>query len=197
MRRKEGDKHNAILDAAIQVFSREGFAGAQVATVAEEAGVATGSVYLYFKNKDAVLDELFSRFWISVLADSETLDTSNPEAFLQEQLGVFFDHLSKDRALTSVYLHEQHRFLERKPKTGIAAYNRILLLGEQAFTRGIKAGVFSKELDVTFSRAFLFGGLRASLEYWLAHRSVSAKIIRQRMLHLAMATLSAGKRRNP
>jgi TetR/AcrR family fatty acid metabolism transcriptional regulator len=45
-------KHNAILDAARAVFSREGYAASSVDDVAAEAGIAKGTVYLYFKSKE-------------------------------------------------------------------------------------------------------------------------------------------------
>ena len=46
------DKRRAILDAAMGVFSRKGYHAASIQEIAEEAGVAKGSVYLYFKSKD-------------------------------------------------------------------------------------------------------------------------------------------------
>jgi len=45
-------KRNAILDAARTVFSRQGYAGAAVGDVASEAGIAKGTLYLYFKSKE-------------------------------------------------------------------------------------------------------------------------------------------------
>ena len=50
-----GDKRDAILRAAIRIFARSGFFSAQVADVARTAGVAAGTVYLYFRSKDDLL----------------------------------------------------------------------------------------------------------------------------------------------
>src|SRR5512142_2885122 len=55
------DKRDRILLAAIQVFARRGFFNAQVADVARVAGVAAGTVYLYFRNKDHLLTSIFDR----------------------------------------------------------------------------------------------------------------------------------------
>src|SRR3954451_8855374 len=55
------EKRDAILRAAIDVFAARGFFNAQVADVAREAGVAAGTVYLYFKSKDDLLVSIFDR----------------------------------------------------------------------------------------------------------------------------------------
>ena len=55
------DKRERILDAAEQIFARHGFFAAKVSDVAKEAGVADGTIYLYFKSKDDLLISLFER----------------------------------------------------------------------------------------------------------------------------------------
>src|SRR3954452_23349709 len=57
----KAEKRDAILRAAIDVFAARGFFNAQVADVAREAGVAAGTVYLYFKSKDDLLVSIFDR----------------------------------------------------------------------------------------------------------------------------------------
>ena len=57
------DKRRVILDAAVRVFAREGFHTCRVSDIADEAGVAYGLVYHYFKSKDQVLDTLFLERW--------------------------------------------------------------------------------------------------------------------------------------
>src|SRR3954462_2866066 len=54
-------KREAILRAAIDVFAERGYFNAQVADVARAAGVAAGTVYLYFRSKDALLASIFER----------------------------------------------------------------------------------------------------------------------------------------
>ena len=58
---KSSDKRRLILDAAELIFARHGFFAAKVSDVAKEAGVADGTIYLYFKNKDDLLISLFER----------------------------------------------------------------------------------------------------------------------------------------
>src|SRR3954467_4760300 len=62
------DKRRQILDGAVRVFARQGFHSTRVSDIADEAGVAYGLVYHYFKSKDEVLNELFSERWSLLLA---------------------------------------------------------------------------------------------------------------------------------
>ena len=57
----------AILEAATRIFTREGYHGATVKAIAQEAGVATGTVYLYFSSKEAVFSALMERLRRMVL----------------------------------------------------------------------------------------------------------------------------------
>ena len=58
-RRRSSDKRERILRAAIQVFAKNGFYATRVSEIAKAAGVADGTIYLYFKNKDDVLISIF------------------------------------------------------------------------------------------------------------------------------------------
>ena len=55
------DKREAILRAATAVFAEKGYFNSKVADIARAAGVADGTVYLYFKNKDDILHSIFDR----------------------------------------------------------------------------------------------------------------------------------------
>ena len=68
-------KRSAILDAAIQVFARTGYHQARVSDIAEEAGIAYGLVYHYFKNKEEVLNTIFEERWGGFL---RAIDTTAP-----------------------------------------------------------------------------------------------------------------------
>src|SRR5579859_1520846 len=58
-RSRGGDKRERILDAAVRVFAKKGFHATRVSEVAKAAGVADGTIYLYFKSKDELLVSLF------------------------------------------------------------------------------------------------------------------------------------------
>src|SRR5882757_6005630 len=57
--RRSGDKRERILQAAVKVFARSGFHATRVSEVAKAAGVADGTIYLYFDSKESLLVSLF------------------------------------------------------------------------------------------------------------------------------------------
>src|SRR4029453_980473 len=67
------EKYDAILRAATCVFARNGFFNSKVADVAREAGVADGTVYLYFKNKDHILVSIFESTMDEAIAEGRAV----------------------------------------------------------------------------------------------------------------------------
>src|ERR1044072_4905490 len=63
-----GDKRESIMRAATKVFARSGYFNSKVADIAREAGVADGTVYLYFKSKEEILHSIFDRGVAEALA---------------------------------------------------------------------------------------------------------------------------------
>ena len=58
-KKAQGDKREKILQGALEAFAKKGFYNTKVSEIADEAGVADGTIYLYFKNKDDLLISLF------------------------------------------------------------------------------------------------------------------------------------------
>lgn len=167
MRRKEGDKAKDILDAAIRVFARDGFDRAQITSIASEAGIGTGSVYLYFRGKDEILDGIFERFWTGLLQDLEALPELSAFEGLRAQLGLLFDRLVADTNLARVYLRESHRHLSRPGASGSAQRQHCLERGEATFHAGTQDGTFRSDLPMGLARSYVFGGIRSALSWWV------------------------------
>lgn len=194
MRRKEGDKANEILNAAIRVFAKDGFDKAQVSAIAANAGVGTGSIYLYFSGKENILNCLFARFWENLASDMESLRQSDPLFRMNDQLGLFFDRLVEDRNLARIYLREHHRFLESNTTEGLKWHRKCLQFGEAAFqeivaSKGTNDPRTSSDI-LRLSQAFLFGGVRSALEAWLAS-GLEPAMVRRHMQTMAMASILA------
>lgn len=190
MRKREGDKFSIILDAATRVFCNVGFDKAQVAAVAMEGGVATGSVYLYFRSKEEILDRLFSRYWLELAPQFRALPIQSSRDCLRAQLGLFFDSMANHSELGRVFLKEHHRFLERKPEEGYNAYEECVNMGIKAFQDGVKAGIFPEGMNIPFARSFLFGGVHAALAFVYANPNCNKSEIRGSLLNMALASLS-------
>src|SRR6187402_3789819 len=78
------DKREAILRAAIKVFAGKGYFNSKVADIASEAGIADGTVYLYFKSKDDILHSIFDRAMADFIGEGkkEMARLSDPTAKL-------------------------------------------------------------------------------------------------------------------
>lgn len=94
-----------ILDAALRVFAREGFAKARMETIAEEAGLSKGTLYLYFDSKDALITALLERFFATELQDFQLLlATDAPAAdrllFLAQHLAAEVEAMSTQMSIS-------------------------------------------------------------------------------------------------
>src|SRR5215470_16752677 len=102
---KTNGKYEIILRSAIKVFARSGFFNSKVADVAREAGVADGTVYLYFKNKDDILVSIFNHVMDEALArgKQQLKAVSDPVEKLKRIVYAHLDRLGSDRDLAIVF----------------------------------------------------------------------------------------------
>src|SRR3954453_10347221 len=120
-------KRDAILRAAIDVFAERGYFNAQVADVARAAGVAAGTVYLYFRSKDDLLISIFERGMRDALADGRALeaDVPDPRERLRRFARLHLARLGRDRNLAVVFqveLRQSTKFMERFSATLVRDY---------------------------------------------------------------------------
>src|SRR5216683_2410569 len=103
--RASAPKRDAILRAATDVFADHGFFNAQVADVARAAGVAAGTVYLYFRGKDDLLVSIFERTMGEALHDARAAvaDIADPCERLRRVAQLHLARLGRDRNLAVVF----------------------------------------------------------------------------------------------
>ncbi|HUL71493.1 MAG TPA: TetR/AcrR family transcriptional regulator [Vicinamibacterales bacterium] len=162
-------KRDAILDAATVVFAERGFFAAQVADVARRAGVAAGTVYLYFKNKDDLLISLFNRTMIAAIEEGRELLTSvaDPAARLQRFAELHLARLGRDRHLAIVFqveLRQSTKFMAEFSATRLREY---LGLIRDTMALGQARGDFRTDLSPTFAAKLLFGALDEMATNWI------------------------------
>ena len=171
-----GDKRAAILAAATRVFASRGFFGAQVADIARVAGVAAGTVYLYFRNKDDLLVSIFERTMREAIAEGRTaLDgVADPVERLRRLARLHLDRMGRDRDLAVVFqveLRQSTKFMERFSATQLREY---LGLIRDSIAAGQTAGVFRRGLNPTVAAKVFFGALDEMATNWiLSHRKYS------------------------
>lgn len=164
-----GDKRAAILAAATRVFARRGFFNAQVADVAREAGVAAGTVYLYFRNKDHLLTSIFEESMTRALEETErALDgVADPVERLRRLARVHLGGLGSQRDLAIVFqveLRQSTKFMERFSAAQLRTYLEHL---QEAVRAAQEAGVFRADLNPTLAAKAIFGALDEMVTNWV------------------------------
>lgn len=166
------DKRDAILRAAIDLFAGRGFFNAQVADVARAAGVAAGTVYLYFEGKDDLLVSIFEKTMRDAIADGRACiaHLTDPLEQLRAVARVHLDRMGRDRNLAVVFqveLRQSTKFMERLSSTLLREYLGII---RGIVVEGQKSGVFRKELNATLAAKLFFGGLDEMATNWILSR---------------------------
>lgn len=171
-RPEKTDKRDAILRAATDTFAARGFFNAQVADVARAAGVAAGTVYLYFRGKDDLLISIFERTMKEAIAEGRrsVAPIDDPEARLREIARLHLDRLSRDRSLAVVFqveLRQSTKFMEQFSATYVREY---LGLIRDVIVEGQVAGVFRANVNATLAAKLFFGGLDEMATNWILSR---------------------------
>ncbi len=166
------DKRDAILRAATEVFARRGFFQAQVADVARAAGIAAGTVYLYFRSKDDLLVSLFERTMREALAAGRAAlaGVADPGERLTRIARLHFQRLGSDRDLAVVFqveLRQSTKFMERLSSTYLRDY---LGLIRETIVAGQAAGAFRPDINPTIAAKVFFGGLDEMATNWVLSR---------------------------
>ncbi len=164
-----GPKRDAILRAATDVFAERGFFNAQVADVARVAGIAAGTVYLYFRSKDDLLVSIFERTMREGLSAGReaVADVRDPRERLRRLARGHLSRLGHDRNLAVVFqveLRQSTKFMERFSSTLLRDY---LGLIRQAIADGQQQGVFRPDLKPTIAAKMLFGALDEMATNWI------------------------------
>ena len=165
-------KRDAILRAATDVFAERGYFNAQVADVARAAGVAAGTVYLYFRSKDDLLVSIFERTMREAIADARACmePLRDPIAQLRAIARVHLDRMGRDRSLAVVFqveLRQSTKFMERFSSTLLREYLGVI---RAVIADGQKTGVFRKEINPTLAAKLFFGGLDEMATNWVLSR---------------------------
>jgi TetR/AcrR family transcriptional regulator, fatty acid metabolism regulator protein len=163
------DKRRQILDAAIRVFARQGFHSTRVSDIADEAGVAYGLVYHYFKSKDEVLNELFSERWSLLLAAIEETDRegASPRAKLEAVAGFIVDSYRHDPELMKVIIVEVTRAANSFGRTHLPEIRRAYDSIAKIVAEGQDAGAFRRDIDSTFASMSFYGAIEQLLSGWI------------------------------
>lgn len=150
-------------------MAETGYYNAQISRIAREAGVADGTVYLYFKNKEDIL--------ISILRETigEIIDrvnralsgTDDPAEMLHRLVRLYFEGLAKAQDLamvTQVHLRQTNPDVRRQIGEIMQPYYGMI---DRIIDRGIEKGLFRANIDRRIARRMIFGTMDETVTAWV------------------------------
>ena len=189
------DKREAILRAATSVFAGNGYFNSKVADIAREAGVADGTVYLYFKSKEDILHSIFDRTMEEAIAEGrKQLEAiTDPREKLRRIALLHLERMGADRHLAVVFqveLRGSTKFMEEFSAAGFAEY---LGLIHAVIVEGQAAGVFRSGLNAKVAAKVFFGALDEMATNWiLSKRRYRLAPLADQVLDIFLNGVSAG-----
>lgn len=163
------DRRRQILDAAVRVFARQGYHACRVSDIADEAGVAYGLVYHYFRSKEQVLNELFSERWSLLLAAIDEVDARQVPARekLDAVAGFIIDSYRHDPELMQVIIVEVTRAANSFGRTHLPEINRAYESIAKIIADAQAAGSFRPEVDPLLASMWFYGAIEQLLSAWI------------------------------
>lgn len=163
------DRRQQILDAAVRVFARQGFHSCRVSDIADEAGVAYGLVYHYFRSKDQVMNELFTERWSLLLAAIEEVDRRDVAA--REKLDAvarfIIDSYRHDPELMQVIIVEVTRAANSFGRTHLPEINRAYESIAKIVSDAQASGAFRDDIDPRLASMWFYGAIEQLLSAWV------------------------------
>ena len=166
---RDSAKPQQIVDAAIRVFARNGYYNSRVSDIAREAGIASGTIYLYFRTKDEILVTLFREKmaqWVA-LVRREIATERGAEAKIRKLVALHFAVLEGDPDLAEVVqveLRQGHKFFRGASAHEVSAY--FDLIGS-TLHEGMAAGQIRADLPVKIATKMLFGAMDQMATSWV------------------------------
>jgi TetR/AcrR family transcriptional regulator, fatty acid metabolism regulator protein len=172
---ESADKRRQLLDAAVRVFARKGYHASRVGDIAEEAGVAHGLLYHYFKSKDEVLEAVFHENWsLLQLRIASVEETDEPAADQLRHIAAIvlrtWLHLPD---VVTVVIREFGRSPELADRIGELAQPIDVI--QRTIERGIERGEFRSDIDPQFAATVVYGSIDELLTGWVLGRLPSGE----------------------
>ena len=163
------DKREAILRAGIRVFASKGFFNSKVADIAGEAGIADGTVYLYFKSKDDILHSIFDRAMADFITEGkkELEGIESPDLRLRRIAELHLERLGADRDMAVVFQVELRGSTKFMQEFSAAGFHEYLEIIRMTIEDGQKKGMFRSDLKPVVAAKIFYGSLDEMVTNWI------------------------------
>lgn len=167
--KKNKPKYMQIIDAAVIAIAENGYHQAQVSKIAKQAGVADGTIYLYFKNKEDILISLFQEKMGTFVEKIEERIAGKPSAAekLLMMVETHFKILSEDPQLaivTQLELRQSNKDLRLRINHVLKGYLKVI---DQILIEGMDSGEFNQDINVRLARQMIFGTMDETATTWV------------------------------
>jgi AcrR family transcriptional regulator len=161
------DRRAELLEAAVRVFARKGFHQSRVGDIAEEAGVAHGLLYHYFRSKDEVLETIFRETWTQLVADTQRIELAGVP--LREQLRRFARIYLGSWLVTPELVRVLVREVARSPEVGdrVDEIRGLFQALQRIIEAGRDRGEVRSDVDAQVAAWAVYGALEEILTGWV------------------------------
>ncbi|MBN1882593.1 MAG: TetR/AcrR family transcriptional regulator [Deltaproteobacteria bacterium] len=172
------DKTQVILDAAIRVFARKGYYGARVSDIANEAGIAYGLVYHYFKNKEDLLLSIFRTRWDQFLdAIRSIMETgTDPAEMIRKVISFLFHSYKNNPAMIEVMIMDVTKSTRFLNDENISHFLEAFSLITQIVDLGKDSNIFKPDIDSTMTAYTIYGSVERMMLLWILRDQKSITI---------------------
>jgi len=165
----KNQKRNMIIEAAVHVFAEKGFFNANVHDVAQRAGIADGTIYVYFKSKDDLLISLFEQKMDGILDRfSKKLRTlSDPLDKLRTFISTYYQMIKEDKHLAEVFqveLRQSSKFLKDYHNQKFLDFLDMIA---SILQQGQQENFFRPELNIDIAKIMIFGAIDEVARQWI------------------------------
>ncbi|MBM7555024.1 TetR/AcrR family transcriptional regulator [Thalassobacillus pellis] len=167
--KKNKPKYNQIIDAAVEIIAENGYHSSQVSKIAKKAGVADGTIYLYFKNKEDILVSLFQQKMGSFIEKIEA-ETTQKQTADEKLLALIKTHFQQLTANHHLAIVTQLELRQSKPDLRLKineVLKRYLVVIDQILNEGIKDKSFRGDINIRLVRQMIFGTLDEAVTNWV------------------------------
>jgi AcrR family transcriptional regulator len=161
------DRRGELLEAAVRVFARKGFHSSRVGDIANEAGVAHGLLYHYFRSKEEVLETIFRETWSVLVADTLRIEASGVP--LREQLRRFARIYLGSWLVTPELVRVLVREVARSPEVGdrVDEIRGLFLALQRIIETAQQRGEVRLDANPALAAWAVYGALEEILTGWV------------------------------
>jgi TetR/AcrR family transcriptional regulator, fatty acid metabolism regulator protein len=164
---RTADRRAELLEAAVRVFAAKGFHASRVGDIANEAGVAHGLLYHYFRSKEEVLETIFRETWSILVRETERIEVSGVP--FREQLRRFARIYLGSWLVTPELVRVLVREVGRSPEVGerVDEIRGLFLALRRIVESARDRGEVRADVDIGFAATAFYGALEEILTGWV------------------------------